>query len=220
VRTLDEILKDEPIEIFLQKGFLNEPYFFERVFGEKPTDFHVEWLNAVKKNRFVCITSFRGSAKTTTLAIRHVIWLCWYYKRKNVLIISQAEKQSKYIMEKIKDAIESNELLKSLAPDDRSITWSKLKLTTTTGCVIETRNLTESIRGLRCDLVICDEAQDYTDLNLFHRVIEPTVDLRRGKIIVIGTSKSPVDLLSNLSNNPLYWSKKYPILKGGKSLWS
>jgi phage terminase large subunit-like protein len=65
----------------------------------------------------------------------------------------------------------------------------------------------------------CDEAGTYANLELFNSVVEPTVDLRKGKIVAIGTPQNMVDLLSQLSGNELYITKWYPIIENGKSRW-
>lgn len=219
MRTIEQICGTELIEVVLQKGYLNEAYFMDKVFGEKPTWFHLEWLEALRNHRFLCIVSARGTSKTTVLGVRHAIYMCMYQKNKNILIISNALSQSVKIMGQIREAIESNELLKDLVPENKNTTWSKTELHTKSGCKIFCLALTENVRGLRNDYVLADEGGTYEDQELFRKVIEPTVDLRKGTIVVIGTPKSQIDLLSTLQRNKLYWSKMYPMIQNGTSIW-
>ncbi len=71
----------------------------------------------------------------------------------------------------------------------------------------------------------CDEGQNYEDKSVFWQVISPTVQLKNGRIYVVGTTRNYGDLLMELHNeNDEYYSKKYPAIikdeKGKeKPLW-
>lgn len=227
MRTIKDITGDEPVEIFLQKGFFDKIYWIEKVFGDKLAlgggklkSFHCKWVSLVENNRFVCIVAHRGSSKTSLLGIWFPLWICWYSRNKNILIVSRTLEQSTKIMDLIRETIEENELLKNLIPDNKSVTWKKTELNTTTKCKIYCKALTKNIRGDRTDYILCDEAGTYTDHDLFGSVVEPTVDLRKGRIIAIGTPETQVDLLSQLSRNKQYTTSWYPVIgKDGKSNW-
>lgn len=220
MREIREIIGDEDIEVFLQKGYLDPVYWIEHVFGYKLSWFHKEWISLIRKNRFLNITSPRGSSKSTVLGIWYPLWLVWYKRNQNILIVSRDLKQATKLMDDWQNAIKENELLKSLMPEDRKTTWSKSEINTTTKCKIFTRALTDSILGVRTNFVLCDEAGTFEDIELFRRVLEPTTDLRKGNMVCIGTARGPTDLLSVLKQNKQYVSRVYKMIKDdGTSLW-
>jgi len=220
-RTIKEIIGNEELEVFLQKGYYDPAYWIEKVSGLKLANFHKEWINLISNNRFLNITSFRGSCKSHLFAIWYPLWTVWYKRSKNILVVSRDLKQATKIMDDLTSTIIDNELLNSLMPNDRKLTWSKSEINTTTKCKVFTRALTDSILGVRTDYVLVDEAGSFNNdqIELYRRAIEPTVDLRKGKIVVIGTPRHLADLLSILKQNKAYISKVYKILENGKSIW-
>jgi len=218
MRALSEILEGEEYDVFIMKGAISPIYWISHVFGYKLKPFHKDWLNLISKNRFLNITSFRGSGKTALLAIAYPLWLAWYKHNQDFLIVSSSYKHSLRIMSLIKEEIRENELLNQLRPDDRK-TWKADEIITNTKSKIYCRAYNENIAGVRTDYVLCDEASKFVDNNIFHRIIEPTADLRKGTIVTIGTPESNVDLLSELSTNSSYTSQTIKIIEDGKSTW-
>ena len=163
-----------------------------------------------------------NSAKTTILAIWYPLWMAWYLEKKDILIVSDIYSHSIRVMRHIQDEVNENELLNQLRPDNRDVTWKVDELMTKTKCNIFCRAYKKTIAGLRTDYVLVDESAKCIDSNnfeIFHRIIEPTGDLRRGKMVSISTSESPVDLVADLKSKPEYITKEYKIINDGVPLW-
>ena len=222
MRELKEILGEDEYEIFIQKGYLNPIYWIENVSGYKLTWFAKEWIQAILRKRKINLIAFRGSAKSE-IAIWFTLWYVWYHNKKEILITSHNRDHSWKMMERIKEKINDNELLKELRPEDREIVWNKDYMTTTTGCHIYTRAYKPSIAGLRTDLIIVDETSKCNDdasFSIFHRIIEGTGHMNDAIEICLTTPEGPVDLCYELKNNPDWVTFEVPIVnKFGEPNW-
>ena len=202
------------------RGAMDEKFWIERVFGVRLTWYHKKWLDALNTHRFICITAFRGSAKSTLLNVFHTIYKVWYGSRDIIIIIANNMKQSNRIMRLIKQEIEDNELLSQLVPSSRLDSWKADMLVTSTKCEIMSLAYNDNLRGNRPNLVICDEFDSYEDLMLWKQVVEPLVDLTKGTIIGTTTPIKPNGLLNELQSNDAYWSMEVPVLnERGESNW-
>ena len=229
MRTKEEIFQGEDPGYFLLKCSMNPRLWFERVLGMDIQEYHYEWIQETLKNRFVVIQAHRGSGKTYIQGFGMLTWFLWFGTPEKpgepvrCLITSAAKEQSIKTMEEIMLHLRENELLAELMPDNRNQTWTKSELTTTNNSKVYCKAYGAGIRGYHVDYVLCDEGGEYNDHNIFKFAVSPTVNNRKGRICVIGTPKSDVDLLQELTNNPQYWSKKYPVyeeIDGKKiSLW-
>ena len=220
MRELKDILNGDEYEIFLQKGYLDPCYWIERVFDWKLKSFQRKWINLIRSgHRFINLTAFRGSGKTSLLAIAYPMWIAWYHSGKEVLVVSSAYKQALRIMGLIKEQISGNELLLELKPIDRNETWKADEIITKTKCKIYSRAFNENIAGVRTDYVIIDESAKCKPSEIFHRIIEPTVDMRKGIVVGITTPENPADLRAELELNPIYISDTIPLVVNAKSVW-
>ena len=223
VRTINEILGEEKLEDFLMKGAFDPIYWIERVFGFQLTWFAKEWIREVQHNRFINLLAFRGSSKSTVMAVWFPMWLCWYKNNLNILLTSDTYQHSLELMSRFKDTIEQNELLMEMKPSERETTWKADQIKTTSRCDIFCRAFKKSIAGIRTDYVIVDESDKCVDdesHSIFHRVIEPTGDLRNATIVSITTPENGLAGLSQeLKNNKHYVTLEYPLLMKGKSIW-
>lgn len=218
---LKEILgKSEVLEDFLLACSLDFGLFYSRVLMKDFAWFHKEWFEAVNKHRRVCIMAPRQHGKTTLMA-GYIIWKVLFGKKLKILVVSDAHRQAMDILQLIKNEMDDNELLKNLVPKDRDASWSRTEIMTTTGCRVVTRANNPKIRGGSYDLVFCDEAGEYRDKGVFYGVVMPTVAATKGKIVVIGTPQSRVDLLADLEDPSRdFFFKKYKSIMDGKPLWS
>ena len=229
MRNVTEILRgsefiEEDFDAFWFACSLSYPFFAKHVLGFEVADFHEDWDAICQRFKRVCIIAHRGSGKTFWFA-GMFIWKAAFNRDKEYLIVSNNLEHSKYILKVIKQLITENELLKQLAPSNRSTAWRQTEIQTTTNCTFYVRTFSENIRGLHPDEALCDEGQNYQDKSIFWQVISPTVQLKGGKIYVVGTTRSFGDLLMELLNeNEEYFSQKYPAIiesKGKKEpLWS
>lgn len=223
MRTIKEILgktgfKETEIELFFSKCYVDYIYFAEHVLGFEIAPYHAEWFDLAEKFNRLCIEAYRGSGKTSFFS-GYYIWKAIFGNNLNFLIVSQTFEQSKQVLKLIRRMIIDNEILKAFVPVNRESSWKATELTLANGSTFYCRTYGEGVRGLRIDYELCDEAGQYEDKSIFWTAVTPVVQLNRGRIIVIGTPVSAVDLLSELSKNPEYYHDKYPAELNGKALW-
>jgi hypothetical protein len=222
MRTKREIFDGEDEAIFLLKCSIDPRLWFRRVLGVDLQPYHEEWIHNVLSGfgtdrRFFCIQAHRGSGKTFIMGFGIITWLLWFGRPDKpgesvkCLVTSAAKEQAMKIMEEISSHLQDNELLNQLIPEHREKTWTKTEMTTPNNSKVYCKAFSDSARGLHVDYTLCDEAGQYKEHNVFRHVVSPTVNNRRGTIVLIGTPDSEIDLLQELSRNPQYWSKKYPV---------
>ena len=223
MRTIQDILKgtkynENQVEYFLTECYLNFLYFAKHVLGFEIAEYHKEWYDCLEKFPRLCLIAFRGSGKTSFVS-GYYIWKALYKENLNFLIVSNTFDQAKIVLKLIRKMVVDNELLKNYIPESRESTWKATELTLKTGATFYCKTYGEAVKGLRIDYLLCDEAEEYEDKTIFWTAISPVVQLNRGNIIVIGTKKSTIDLLSELEDNEQYFSKEYPIVIKDKILW-
>jgi len=224
MRSLNEILekteyKHHELDKFWTQCYFDFIYFCKHVFGFQIGSYHEEWYELLEKFPRLSIQAFRGSGKTTFMAA-YLIWKSVFKENTNCLIIGHNMEQSKLVLKVLKNLIVDNEILKEFVPTDRKYSWRATEITLINGSIFYSRTYGEGVRGLRIDYLLCDEAGQYEDKTTFWVAISPVVHLNQGRIIVIGTPTSPVDLLAELWENEEYFSKKYPAESDGKATWS
>ena len=105
----------------------------------------------------------RGHAKSTICTVGMPAWAACYKKRKYVLFISSNEDTSSNFLGKVKDVLESPEIIEDFGPQKGRV-WNNFELETVTGITIECAGWTAGIRGKnkkrRPDLVIFDDLED------------------------------------------------------------
>lgn len=175
-------------------------------------DFQLEWFNYIEKHNRVVILAPSGFAKSTVLAIAYPLWIAFTQTNKQIMIISKTLPQSLRLLEIIRVTIDNNELLQELKPKNADKSWSKQALRTTTHCRIFVRPYSINIKGERVDYVILDEAASYDKPEIYLDYIVPRLN-PRGKIALISTPESPVDLMARLNKPGLdYIHRTYPAI--------
>lgn len=210
--------ENEMIEFI--RGYIDFGYFARHFLNLEVKDFHLEWIDLIRKYRKVAILAPTGFGKTTILGIAYTLWLVTYEKRREIMIVSNTLAQSTRILERIKKTIEENPKLNFLMPSNYRETWTKSEINTSTNCKIFVRPYTLSIRGLHLDYIICDEAATFKDVDIFFRYILTRIVAKRGRIACISTPVSPVDLMMQLKDPKHgFYFKVYPAIVDGKSIW-
>jgi len=225
MRSIKDILEgtsysDRQLELFLSTCYADFIYFAEHCLGFDIAPYHEEWFELVEKYKRLCIEAYRGSGKTNFFAAYYLWKAIFTDKPLNFLIVSNNFEQSKMVLKIIRNMILENELLKEFAPDSRDMSWKATELTIKTGCNFYCKPYGEGIRGLRIDYCMCDEGGLYEDKAIFWTVIGPVVQLNMGRITVVGTPRSRIDLLAELHENEEYFAKKYPAEHNGHPLWA
>jgi len=223
IRTIQQILKgtgfeNNQVEAFWAKCYVDFTFFAEHLFEFDMAEYHREWYNLMEKYPRLCIMAFRGSGKTNLIAA-YFIWKAVFGENLKFLVLSQDFEDSKKVLKIIKNMFADNEILKQFVPSDRYASWKATELTINNRCIFYCKTYGEGVRGLRIDYLLCDEAGQYEDKSIFWTAVSAVVQLNRGKIFVIGTPKSPIDLLHELKDNDEYYFEEYLAEKDGKVLW-
>jgi len=224
MKTIAQILKgteyeNNQVEAFWGRCYIDFCYFTECIFEFEISNYHREWFNLMEKYPRLCLMAFRGSGKTNLVAA-YFIWKSIFSPKKlSFLILSQDFEDSKKVLKIVKNMFMDNEILYQFVPKDRYVAWKATELTITNGCIFYCKTYGEGVRGLRIDYLLCDEAGQYEDKSIFWTAVSAVVQLNRGKIFVIGTPKSPIDLLHELKDNEEYYFEEYPAEREGEPLW-
>lgn len=186
-------------------------------------DFQLEWFNFVENNDRVVILAPSGFSKSTLFNIAYPLWIAFTKKNKQIMIISKTLQQAIRQLERLRITIDNNELLQELRPKNAETSWSKQQIRTTTNCMIFVRPYSINVKGERVDYTILDEAASYDRPEIYLDYVVPRLN-PKGKIILISTPESPVDLMARLNKPGLgYIHKTYPaiIIEKGerKSIW-
>ncbi len=186
-------------------------------------EFHLEWYKFIEENNRVVILAPSGFAKSTVLVLAYPLWIAFTKRNKQIMIISKTLPQSLRLLEIMRVTIENNEILQELRPQNVDKSWSKQALRTTTNCRIFVRPYSINVKGERVDYSILDEAASYDRPEIYLDYIVPRLN-PKGKIVLISTPESPVDLMARLKRPGLeYIHKTYPAIifvKGErKAIW-
>jgi len=186
-------------------------------------DFQLEWFNFAEENNRVVILAPSGFSKSTLFNIAYPLWIAFTQRNKQIMIISKTLPQAIRQLEILRVTIDNNELLKELRPQNADKSWSKQQVMTTTGCRIFVRPYSINVKGERTDYSILDEAASYDRPEIYLDYIVPRLN-PKGKIVLISTPESPVDLMARLDKPGLdYIHRTYPaitMVKGERvALW-
>ena len=186
-------------------------------------DFHLEWFSFVEETNRVVILAPSGFSKSTLFNVAYPLWIAFTQRNKQIMIISKTLPQAIRQLEILRATIDNNELLQELRPKNAETSWSKTALGTTTGCRIFVRPYSINVKGERTDYSILDEAASYDRPEIYLDYIVPRLN-PKGKIILISTPESPVDLMARLDKPGLgYIHRTYPaiVMVNGerKAIW-
>lgn len=203
--------------------------YFARYLGYRLAWFHVEMVALAEKHRYVAILAPRGHGKSELMSVLYPLWWAVRYNNKEILIVSSTFAQSKKIIERIKEKVDDDAYLRALLkPRGREDVWSAQELHTKTGCKIIARPFQPSIRGLHVDLAVCDDILQDTDYSvtrskeIFNSVIMPTVQTKKGKLIVVGTPMAENDIFADFMSEDKYTqfvTRRFAAIYEGRVLW-
>lgn len=163
-------------------------------------DYHEEWVDALEEQDRIALTAFTGSGKTTIPGVLYPLWKIFTEPGYDILVVSATMQQSTKILSEIKHHIENSEYLSDLKPDKRSANWSKTEIETTSGSRIYCKPFSEGVKGVHVDLVICDEAAEFKDHELFSRYVQTRAEAKDGTICLISTPVHENDLMAKMSD--------------------
>jgi predicted phage terminase large subunit-like protein len=159
--------------------------------------------------RLLCITAFRGSAKSTLITMSYALWcILGTQNKKFVTLFSQNRLQAKLLMTGIKRELENNPLLRrDLGPfQEESDEWGVNSLVLSRhGARISIGSVDQSVRGMkhdghRPDVIICDDIEDLNSVKTLESR-NKTYDWFTGEVITLGHKRTRIIVIGNLLHN-------------------
>lgn len=240
----------------LQRMYVDPFFFAQFLFGDKENtmhyhmrcespEFHREIFNALlalEQGEKLAVVAPRGHAKTTLISFIYPLHQILFGEEKFVLLISESETQSKYLLEAIGSEIEYNKKLREYFGNRMGDTWGKEEKEIITGfdeygkpsgtCKILIRGTGQKVRGLkygpyRPTLTIIDdgegESNTMTELSRekFKRwfnaaVIPGSTD---AKLCFVGTIVDDNSYLNRVAGRRSYNKAGEKIVKGWRSMF-
>jgi len=180
-----------------------------------------------KSNRLLFIAP-RGFAKSTICSRFFPLWLALYGLKNDILLISSTVALAKDNLRIIKDQLISNEKIIQDFGEMKSDKWTEEEIVLANGCRIRAKGRGFQIRGLRPDIIICDDLEDDDIVaskeqrekleNWFLRTLLPTLKPDQ-QLIYIGTKLHQFALIAKLQEKKEFRSYYYKALVDGKSIW-
>ncbi|MBD3359239.1 MAG: hypothetical protein GF365_00825 [Candidatus Buchananbacteria bacterium] len=178
-KVLNELINDNIVRRSLAQK--SHEWFFNIYFSHYvqfgTADFQKEMfrLSQETADDLLLIMAFRNSGKSTIMNTSYSIWsIIGEPQKKNIIIVSNTEKQARLHMSNIKKELEVNQVLKADLGPFESVDddWGTYSLVLKEyGARITAVSVGQQIRGnrnlnYRPDLIICDDIEDYGSLRL------------------------------------------------------
>ena len=211
---------------FLLRCRLDFKFFCEKMLGFasdgreiKMMSYSIKWVNLAESNDRLVIEAPAGFAKSEIMGTMYPLWKMFYNRNLKILLVSKTRDQSKgNMLNRIKNYIRDNEFLKELfVPKDAETSWNQQEIITKQGHWVKVVPYSSNIRSYRGNIIVCDEADDYDDPNIFFEHVASRV-YEKGKIILISTPTGSTKLLGQLKDKKRtgklkkYYFEKTPAL--------
>ena len=172
------------------------------------------------------IAAPRGHAKSTLISLKCALHAALYGYKRYILLISDTEAQATGFLDAIKYELETNERLQSDFGEQVCKPWKSASILLANGCRIDAVGSGQKLRGRRNferrpDLILCDDIENDEGVRTaeqrkktadwFWKAVCKSGD-RYTDILFIGTILHHDSLLSNLLENPGFFSKKYQAI--------
>jgi hypothetical protein len=206
-RTREQVLQGMNEVEFFARCATDFKFFCERLLGITEYGgihpFQLEWFQLAQNNDSVMIKAPSNSSKTEIMGVAYPIWYAIMYPGKSILLISKTISQAKdNLLMRIKEYIESNEILKELVPNGQTAIYNVKQAHLTNKTKITNVPYNINIKGYRGDLIVMDECDSYEDLTIFY----DHVLYRRNpgaKLVGISTPEGPSNLIDDVrGKNP------------------
>lgn len=182
-------------------------YFHERLeYSTAPFQKEIIKLLRDCEKKFLVITAFRGSAKTTLTSVAYVLWAVFGIRQKKyVLLVSQTEEKARRLVANIRRQLETNQLLRGdLGPiDEEKDQWgAKAFIIRKLNAKIAAASVGQSVRGLlhdehRPDLVICDDLESLESVQT-QESRDKLSDWFQGELLPVGDRRTRFVMVGNL----------------------
>jgi hypothetical protein len=196
--------------------------------------FQEEWIDACEHNRNMVIWSHPESGKTQLMAIARILWLLGRDSRRRYAVLSATQGQSKKVIRTIQGHITSNPVVADVFPPlRRGGLWTDGAIEVMRPQGIRDPSVQAyspeggTMQGSRIDgLVIDDILTENNTRTRYQRDkiaewVRATAFSRLSQdawVVVLTNAWHPDDLAHELEKQG-WWSKRYPVLIGGKSAW-
>ena len=206
IRSKEEILNGMNQVEFLLRCKSEFEFFCEKMLGlaSDGTDiimkpYQIRWWSLAQSHERLVIEAAAGFAKTETMGAMYPLWLMFGKRNLRILLVSKTRDQSKgNMLARIKNYISDNEILKELfVPKDADVSWNQNEIISKQGHWVRVVPYNTNIRGYRANIIICDEADDYDDPNIYFEHVVSRV-YEGGKIILISTPTNATKLIGQL----------------------
>lgn len=196
---------------------------------------NIEWGNMVQLYDYVCVLASRTSGKSHEMSFALPLWKLYRYRkpvwgqpnnRENALnkrgvLVTNEFSLGKELLKKINDEIISNELIAEVLRPDRVSDLGKESISTKNGALLTLKSFGSSVRGLHPGWIVVDDFLDVSALyssaqrekfkEIFFAEILPALE-PNGKIAVVGTPFSSVDLYNDLKEDKRFVVTEYPAI--------
>ena len=240
----------------LKRMYLDIFFFAKVILGDKDypmhyhvrnktPEFHREVVNnllKLKPGEKIAVIAPRGHAKSTLCSLIFPLHRILFGEERFVLLISESEMQSKYLLEAIGDEIEHNEKLQYFFGNRMGEVWGKEEKEVITGfnedgsvsgsCKLMVRGTGQKVRGLkygayRPTLTIIDDGEGDGNTatpmqrDKFRRWIDTAVvpGSDDAKIVFVGTIVDEEAYLNNVAGSRAFNKEGERIAIGWKSLF-
>lgn len=223
-------------EDVLRKNSLN--YFVTNVLPHFDIQwFHIEWFNFIQLYRLLCVEAARGHGKSYSFSYAVVLWKLYRYRKPTTfnprndkeislcqegMIISNKYSFSKDLLRKVKNEIESNDILgKILIPDNKGDGWGAEGIICKNGAEVKLSSFGTSNRGPHPGWIVVDDFLDKSCLysqeqrDKFSEVFFAEIMnmlLPEGQMIVTGTPFHEKDLYAKLKADKRFKVFEYPAI--------
>lgn len=210
--------------------------FFERFLGQIVKPFHVEWAQIISRPEDAAVLAPRDHGKSRLFTVNYSIWLAFYQKVKDILVVSETAPQARRLISgsgSIKEQITNNLKLSHLIPSVRGSdagAWSTAFLKLKNGVSIKGIGFGSRSRGEHPDRIILDDVlsdqncmtQELREkgIKYFAETIVP-MKKKTTKILLVGTAQHQDDLMHFLGRSKSYFFRKYQAVNEitGDVLW-
>lgn len=184
------------------------PIYFHRRLEYQTAPFQTEMIKLLRdcRKKFVVITAFRGSAKTTIASVAYVLWSVFgVQQKKHVLVVGQTEEKARRSLANIRRQLETNALLRGdLGPiDEEKDQWgAKAFIIRKLNAKVAAASVGQSVRGLlhdeyRPDLVICDDLESLESVHT-QESRDKLSEWFQGELLPIGDRRTRFVIIGNL----------------------
>lgn len=232
------------LEEYLRKANLG--YFVHSVLPHFEMNWsNLEWFQMAQLYRLLCIEAARDHSKSYSWSFAYPLWRLYRYTRptavvnppdeirfyKEGMIITNEFKLAKKLLKKVKEEIQTNQVLyEALYPEKNIGGWANESITCKSGAEITLSSFRTSNRGPHPGWIVVDDFLDKSAIyskeqrekfvEVFNAEIMNMI-LPQGQVIVVGTPFHEKDLYATLKSDPQWHVFEYPaIFPDGSILWS